>query len=93
MFATNLSRILNDRRGSKTALCKHLDISRSTLNAYCKENNGKFSMPVNLVEETAAFLGVTVSSLFGEADQVQLIKLIEELHTKIDNLSLLVDKK
>ena len=63
MFSKILDNLLHERKVTKSAFCKYLGISRTTLDDYL---NGITFMPGDKIEKTAAFFGVTVGYLFGE---------------------------
>jgi len=65
MFGKNLDKLIRSRKTNKTDLCKHLEISRTTLGDYLNERT---FMPSDKIEKTATYFEVTVGSLFGESN-------------------------
>lgn len=65
MFGKNLEILIHNRKANKTAFCKYLEISRTTLQDYLNETT---YMTSDKIVKTAVYFGVTVASLFGEED-------------------------
>lgn len=65
MLGKNLEILIRERKANKTAFCKYLEISRSTLHEYLNESS---FMTSDKIAKTAVYFGVSVASLFGEVD-------------------------
>lgn len=65
MLGKNLEKLIQERKANKTAFCKYLEISRTTLQEYLNENT---YMTSDKIVKTSVYFGVTVASLFGEVD-------------------------
>jgi transcriptional regulator with XRE-family HTH domain len=65
MLGKNLEKLIRERKTNKTAFCKYLDISRTTLQEYLCENT---HMTSDKIVKTAVYFGVSVASLFGEVE-------------------------
>ncbi len=65
MLGKNLNKLIVDRKTNKTDFCRYLEISRTTLQEYLNENT---FMTSDKIIKTAVFFGVSVASLFGEAE-------------------------
>ena len=63
MLGKNLEKLMTERKANKTAFCKYLEISRTTLHDYLNETT---FMTSDKIVKTAVYFGVTVASLFGE---------------------------
>ncbi len=89
MLHETLSRLVFERKVTKTHVADQLGIARSTLNGYL---SGAVPVPSDVIEKAAAFFGVTVGYLFGETrpdnevtrrlDRQQ--KEINEIKEKVD---------
>jgi transcriptional regulator with XRE-family HTH domain len=88
MIQKTIQTLIHDRNVSKTDFCRHLDISRSTLNSYL---SGKTAVPSNIIEMTAAYFNVPISYLFGEQNQ-NIDETLERL-TKLENQVKTIAKK
>jgi transcriptional regulator with XRE-family HTH domain len=86
MFNKNLDNLIHARRVNKTDLSRYLMVARSTLDAWLKGNT---QMPADKIQEVAAFFGVTVGSLFGEAEEndKSLRKTVEDQQREIEKLN------
>jgi transcriptional regulator with XRE-family HTH domain len=66
MITTTIKKLIaSDPAYTKTALARHLAVSRSTLDAYL---SGKWDIPSSKIEAIAAYFKVSIGSLFGEKD-------------------------
>lgn len=65
MLGKNLEKLIQERKANKTAFCKYLEISRTTLQEYLSENT---FMTSDKIVRTAVYFGVSVASLFGEVE-------------------------
>lgn len=65
MLGKNLEKLIQERKANKTAFCKYMEISRTTLQEYLSENT---FMTSDKIVRTAVYFGVSVASLFGEVE-------------------------
>lgn len=92
MFGKNLERLIRERNLNKRKLAATINVTRSTLDRYLKEES---FMPSDKIEIIAAYLGVTVGYLFGETDDnnislrditINQQQQINEINRKLNNL-------
>lgn len=83
MLTQTIIQLLSETGKTKTSLCNHLGIARTTLDDYL---SGTTYMTSDKIEKAAEFFGVSVGYLFGEQSSKTSLSEIKKLMKKQQEL-------